>query len=52
MLSNKSISFMGKHTIDKINNIDTKKTAKRLHMEEVLDTDIIHKAQTEMCNKL
>jgi hypothetical protein len=49
MLTNKSISFTGKHNIDKINN---KKEAKRLHMEELLDTDITHKVQVEMCNKL
>jgi len=52
MLTNKSISFTGKHNIDKINNIDNKKDAKRLHMEELIDIDITHKLQVEMCNKL
>jgi len=49
MLTNKHISFKGKHNIDKINN---KTDAKRLHMECLLDTDITHIAQVEMCNKL
>jgi hypothetical protein len=52
MLTSKQISFTGKHNIDKINNIDSKNEAKRLHMEDLLDTDITHKAQVEMCNKL
>jgi hypothetical protein len=52
MLANKNISFIGKHNIDKINNIDSKLKAKRLHMEDLLDTDITHQAQVEMCNKL
>lgn len=52
MLTNKQISFIGKHNIDKINNIDSKLQAKRLHMEDLLDTEITHKAQVEMCNKL
>jgi hypothetical protein len=49
MLTNKHISFKGKHTIDKINN---KADEKRLHMECLLDADITHTEQVEMCNKL
>ena len=52
MLTNKQISFSGKHNIDKINNIDNKLQAKRLHMEDLLDIEITHKLQVEMCNKL
>ena len=52
MLTNKQISFIGKHNIDKINNIGNKLQAKRLHMDDLLDTDITHKSQVEMCNKL
>ena len=52
MLTNKQISFTGKHNIDKINNIDNKLQAKRVHMEDLLDNEITHKAQVEMCNKL
>ena len=52
MLTNKQISITGKHNIDKINNIDNKIHAKRLHMEDLLEADITHKAQVEMCNKL
>lgn len=50
--SSKTISFTGKHNIDKINNLNTKTDAKRLHMSDLLEVDITHKAQVDMCNKL
>lgn len=55
----KAISITGKHNIDKMNikhkmnkseNIKIK--AQRLNMETLLDTDITHKAQLQMLNKL
>jgi|LakMenEpi03Aug12_release.lakeMendotaPanAssembly.Ray.scaffolds.fasta_scaffold987696_1 hypothetical protein len=55
---NKSISITGKHNIDKINNINTKDTdkehykAKRTHMETLDDSEITHKLQIDMINKL
>uniref|UniRef100_A0A6C0IJZ9 Uncharacterized protein n=1 Tax=viral metagenome TaxID=1070528 RepID=A0A6C0IJZ9_9ZZZZ len=45
----KTISFTGKHNIDKINN---NVQAIRLHMETLNDTDLLHKKQIDMLNKL
>ena len=66
--ANKSISFTGKHNIDKINSlndsydnksddnksVDNKSVekAKRLNMESLIDKDITHPLQIEMLNKL
>lgn len=51
-MSDKIISFTGKHNIDKINNINTKKAAKRIHMEYIDENSLIHKTQVEMINKI
>ena len=50
----KSISFTGKHTIDKMNStINNKKfEGKRLHMSELTDASITHSLQVDMLNKL
>ena len=57
----KSISIKGKNNIDKINHIDQdtrinneegkNEKAIRIGMEDISDTDILHKKQIEMINK-
>lgn len=47
----KTVSFTGKHTIDKINNVK-KHEQKRLHMTDLNDADIVHALQVDMLHKL
>ena len=56
----KSISIKGKNNIDKINHIENhiekdtiniNEKAIRIGMEDIADTDILHKKQIEMINK-
>jgi hypothetical protein len=48
----KSISFKGKHNIDKMNNLEHKTQAKRLHIDLLCDQDLTHINQIDMLNKL
>jgi len=50
--TNKSISFKGKHNIDKMNNLEHKTQAKRLHIDLLSDQDLTHINQIDMLNKL
>ena len=51
-INSKSISFTGKHNIDKINNLDKHIEATRRHMESLSDNDLIPIKQLDMLNKL
>ena len=53
-MTEKTIAITGKHNIDKINNVTSNKktVAKRLHMADLQASDITHKVQIDMCNKL
>jgi hypothetical protein len=52
-MEHKTINFKGKHNIDKIESIvNANNTAKRTHMNSLVDTEISHCLQVDMVNKL